>query len=177
MPQNAYDSPIVRFGLRFFCILLLVVAPVAAVAGYNNIRQAKDAVNWPRVQGTIRESRIEVIQTTKVTYEPRVEYGFEAKGRGWTGRLRAGGSSDRSKAQEVLYRYPLGSAVTVFHHPDDPNTSTIEPGVTWKDYFIFLIPPIMIGMAILCWRATRKPSHAGTAADDPTVESSTSLRI
>jgi hypothetical protein len=164
MPQSAYDTPIVRFGVRFFCALLVVVAPVAAVLGYNNFRQAKDAVNWPRAQGTIRESRVERVMTTKVLYEPRVEYGFVANGRGWTGRLRAGNSSQKSKAQEIVDRYPVGSAITVFHHPDDPGTSTIEPGVTWKDYFGFAIPPIMIGMAILFWRSTKKSAAPEVAA-------------
>ena len=63
-------------------------------------------------------------------YQAIVAYGFTVGGEDKVGkRLRLvefEGSSGKTRAEETLARYPLGSAVTVYYDPDDPNDCSLS---------------------------------------------------
>ena len=51
-------------------------------------------------------------------------------------------SGNRSHAEEIVAKYPVGSRVTVYYDPEDVATAVLEPGVTWSSY-------LLIGMGVL----------------------------
>lgn len=43
------------------------------------------------------------------------------------------------RAEQILARYPQDSSVTVYHHPDKPSLSVLEPGVQWWIYALMIV--------------------------------------
>jgi hypothetical protein len=127
--------------------LVFVCAGVGLVMwGQNVVAKSKASVDWPTVQGKVRSA--EVLRETKrdtssstrresTTYRPDIVYDYEVNGTPYSGN-RVGvlhvGSSNPRKAEDVVARYPVGSEVTVFYDPSDPQTAVLEPGVSWFSY-------------------------------------------
>jgi hypothetical protein len=69
--------------------------------------------------------------------------------------------SNRGEVEALARRYAVGTPVTVFHSPDDPARSLLEPGVTGGDLFLmmFLLPfnLVMVGTAVSMLRRREEP--------------------
>jgi hypothetical protein len=151
------ESPIIRFGVRFAAALLIVTAPFAEYGAISQYREARGSVKWPKVPGTVGESRVERQWAgTKVEYLPHVLYRYSVANQGYTGtriRLNEIRSTQQHDAEAVVAQFPVGSAVTVFYNPRSPGDSTLEPGVTWRAYAMLVMPAFMVVLGILFWFA------------------------
>jgi hypothetical protein len=172
-PASHYDSPIVRFGLRFFAALLMVVGVVGIFPLVQSIREARASRDWPTVSGVIVTSEVErTPDPTHISFQPKVEYSFVAEGRGWSGNRisYAGfGSTKRDAAEAVVSRYPVGSNVLIYYRKSDPNTAVLEPGAATSTYLSILIPPVMVVLGVVIWRAQRrsvKPAERASESRD-----------
>ena len=129
-----------------FSVVFVGAGVGLVVWGQNVLAKSKASMEWPTVQGTVRSA--EVLQEKerdrssstrreRITYRPDIVYDFEVNGTAYSG-ARVGvlhvASSNRGKADGVVARYPVGSEVTVFYDPGDPQTAVLEPGVSWFSY-------------------------------------------
>jgi hypothetical protein len=90
------------------------------------------ARRWPRCMGTIVESVVEADNHDSGggACNPRVRFTYVAGGlsresRHFAFHTRIG---SRAEAEAVIAKYPVGSAVTVHHHPSRPEQAVLEPG-------------------------------------------------
>jgi hypothetical protein len=161
-PASHYRSPIVRFGMRLFCVVLVASAIGVGVSVVRSVIDARASVNWPTVTGAIVRSSVdESPDPTHKTYEANIEYSYVADGRGRTGRNVQFGAlkyKKREDAERFASKYPLGSTVTVYYKPSDPDTALLQPGVRPAEYLMLLIPPVMLVIAVGLWKATKRPA-------------------
>lgn len=92
-----------------------------------------ESENWPTVEGTITVSRVRSYEDSdqNTMYEADVEYDYIAKDRRLTGNritAIAVANSSRRVIEDLIAPYPVGSAVTVYYDPDNPERSVLETG-------------------------------------------------
>jgi hypothetical protein len=116
-------------GVLLFTILMLV-----AIAGWMKAAAAR---RWPAAPGRVVESRVEDVRRSDgahVTYA-RVVYEYAVGGRAYRSesvtfgqrQVRSGTDAARRKAEAIVARYPLGSAVAVRYRPNEPSDAVLEP--------------------------------------------------
>jgi hypothetical protein len=79
---------------------------------------------------------------TSTTYGASIEYAFNVSGQEIQGTRRSFTemrTNSVRRAEQILARYPQGSSVKVYHHPDKPSLSVLEPGVQWWIYALMII--------------------------------------
>lgn len=87
---------------------------------------------WPCVTGVITRSEVrDVADDSGDLSEPCLEYSFEVAGRTFTGSARRFGfngdlSRFREDAKARVVRFPMGAAVSVWHHPKQPSIAVLE---------------------------------------------------
>ncbi len=122
-------------------VCLAVGIAMTVFFGLPMYRQAQASLNWPTTTGTIQTSEItKSFQKNKTKYSPSVSYAYEVDGTPRTSNFiwASGGdsSSDKSKQQAVVDKYPVGSAVKVFYDPENPEFAILEPGITSTNYIV-----------------------------------------
>lgn len=131
--------------------------------GWTIVRNARASASWPTVQGMITETDLEFsTDEDGDTWTPRVAYTYLVNGISYENfTIKFGETSygSESTAREVLVRYPVGQAVTVYYDPADPDRAVLEPGVSGGSYIvisiglIFLVvsflPPVVYGVRFL----------------------------
>jgi hypothetical protein len=72
-------------------------------------------------------------KNTLIFYSARLAFRYQVNGQDYTTETvqfgRALGSGDSSGEAILMLRYPVGTQVTVFHHPHDPALATVRPGL------------------------------------------------
>jgi len=149
-------SPAKRLAMKFFAVLLVVIAPVVGWSAYQQYREAKASVSWPSVQGVVNVSQVERQEPTRrVSYRAHVEYSYAVNDQQYTGRrlrLNDARSTQQSAAQAIVDRYRVGSPVTVFYDPTDPKSAALEVGVSARSYLYFAIALGLLVLAVVSWR-------------------------
>ncbi len=130
-------------------IVLFTLGVVTAYSlVFSELYNAMTSPTWPTAQGLVIHVE-EVIPTSsyraglphaKITYQYTVnntqyqnhwiQFGYNKVHNGV-----------RSDADAIRAAYPLGTPVTVYHHPDHPRQSVLKPGeFPWLDLALLLIP-------------------------------------
>src|SRR5580692_557854 len=156
------------FGVVVTCILLVIDVGIMGI-GARNVLRAYGSLRWPRVPGVVARSeggtetvfndrevltRRDYLQDGYATmYVAHIRFGYSVRGQNYsTDQLHFGqtvSSGNSSEAQLRLFKYPLGSAVTVSYNPANPSIGTVEPGLTRDLFYVpgaalgFMIPAIM----------------------------------
>lgn len=130
--------------ILLFSTIFVLSGAALIVFGFRQMAEARASLQWPVAHGRVIHSefvqRKEITKATerdRFTYRPEIRYEYEVNGRVWTAsRVSFGdaGSSDFALAQEVVARYPVGTAVKVAYRAEDPASACLEPGphkVTW----------------------------------------------
>lgn len=117
----------------FFAVAGLMLAAFALASRSQSSRAAR----WSKVAGRIVASRAEGRSsssspgsTTRLVYEPVVEYAYAVAGQEYRGtRLSFGASvaSRREWAEGKAAAYPVDREVTVHYDPDNPAESVLDP--------------------------------------------------
>lgn len=166
-PPEHYESPIVRYGLRIVAVVLVVVGVVSAVTITASIRDARASASWPSVPGQVSESTVEESSSgTSRSFKASVRYDYAVDGRTYTNHaigFSDSGGADRAGAEGVTAKYPNKSAVTVYYNPTDPQNAVLERGTSTRVYAMALLPPGLIVLAVMLWRAQRKAEKASEA--------------
>ena len=89
------------------------------------------ARNWASTTGKITKSRVEVTGGERATISPHIVFEYNVYGRDYSGsQIKAGdvhwASYTSRAAYDVVDKYPVGSEVTVFYDPENPEQSALE---------------------------------------------------
>lgn len=116
---------------------LLAVVIIFGLAGgiiffishFNKKRNA-EAATWPSVKGEIRYSDTEEVRgDDDLSYSAAVQYNYVVDGKSYGGnRIMYGNTtfSNRSDAQKLCDKYPVGTTVDVFYDPKKPSRCVLE---------------------------------------------------
>jgi hypothetical protein len=142
--------------------------------GLRNLIQAYASRHWPSVPGTVTSSKVVRHRGTgtgksksKDSFWAEVWYSYTVNEKTLSGnRVLYGdyGSSDRSHAQRLVRRYPVGKEVSVHYSPKQPAKCVLEPGAKISTWVIPLSGTAFVllgcGMAFWVLRAARRRSAA-----------------
>lgn len=129
-------------------IIVIIICAVVLIKMTVDILNGLNSRNWPVTQGTVMQSGIHSRQSTdedgftSTTYGATVLYTYNVSGEEIRGSRRSFADTRTSsvrRAEQILERYPQGSSVTVYYHPDKPTLSVLEPGVNWLTYVGLII--------------------------------------
>jgi hypothetical protein len=139
--------------------LLLAAAGWAAWIRVARRRQAGAAAGWREVKGRVLDHDVEERFGTDsegrpdYDYIPKITYRYEAGG-----AVRTGGRigfethyfANRGAAEKHLAQWPVGSEVTVYVNPDDPDEAALTreaPGGWWVvGLFVALAAAVALGL-------------------------------
>ncbi len=130
-------------------VIFVGVGVGVVLYGKSEYEKARASVDWPSVQGEITESRVHSYRKSpgsgtssskrKRYYEAIVEYQYAVDGQSYTSDgvgMMDGSSTQRSRAERVVRRYPKRKTVTVFYDPAQPEIAVLAPGVSTGNYFL-----------------------------------------
>jgi len=139
-------------------IIAIVISSVLLIKFGRDILQGLNSRNWPTTEGKIIDSGVQAQQSmddegfTSTTYGASIRYTYNVSGQEIEGARRSFTevrTNSVRRAEAILARYPQGSSVTVYHHPDNPSLSVLEPGVGWFSYVGLIILLGFLGFGIL----------------------------
>jgi hypothetical protein len=120
------------------------------------------AKHWPQSTGKVIESAVEEVtgdsQPPGASFAPRIRFTYHAGGELRESRHFAfhTWNGSRARAEATVARYPVGSLVTVYHHPTRPDQAVLELqnailSVALAAFFGLLF----IGLAAAWWGVSR----------------------
>jgi len=128
----------------FLLAMLIIMATVLSMLGiFGGIgwflnKKSKDAKalreaarNWVSITGKVITSRVEVSGGEHTTVSPHIVFEYNVYGRAYTGsQIKAGDAHWASYTSRASYdtvdKYPVGSDVTVYYNPENPEQSALE---------------------------------------------------
>lgn len=134
-----------------------LLAVVLGIAGVINRNKAKKASGWPSVQGKVIDARLEEQKSTdlddnlSIHYRPVVTYQYEIGGQTYasnrTGVIPM--NYDQKTAQKKLDAFPMGSALTVFYNPENPEEALLNPSKTTANIFLIIGIVVLVISCVL----------------------------
>ena len=117
---------------------------------------SRESAGWPQARGLIVETRPVWSSSPRSgkSYWPTIHYRYSVDGTTFSGdRVSFRSSYRRAEAENAVARFPVGSVVSVWYRPGDPQASVLEP-TTWKagPLMILLVPATVaaIILALIC---------------------------
>ena len=143
-----------RAFLWVFGLLWLLGVGAFDWMAFSGIYHQARAGSYSSAQATVLESRIiEKRGDDSTSYQPYLQYRFEAGGSSYTGdRYRYGlPESNRKLSQAIVQAHPVGSTLDVWYAPENPSESVVDHQLSGRDGFIvlFLMPFNAIGLGFL----------------------------
>lgn len=124
----------------------------------NSMLLWSKARNWPTAEATISEAKIvESHDSDGSTYRAAFKYEYTIDGKQFSndryGLMRFSGS--RRGAKKRLNQHPVGSKITIYYDPLEPEESLMNRQLGWE-MLLGLIPIvfIVVGGGIIAWFAT-----------------------
>ena len=141
------------FVARIFPLPFLLGGAAMLFFGARGLLRASASKDWPTAAGKIVSSEVNhrTNRQATTTYHPRLQYTYVVDGTTHRGRRVAYGSlgsSNPSRAQRIVKKYPRGKAVTVHYMPDDPAVCLLEPGVHGQAFSQPLYGLVIIGAGV-----------------------------
>lgn len=140
-----------HFSRLFFGIIFPLFAIYSVFALRRAWKHGKASEQWPTIEGTILESRVEYDGDN---YNLRIRYRYNVlfeifEGDAVTYR---GFSGDKRTLEGYVEKYPEQSKVLVYYDPADPENSVLEPGVDSSSYVlggVGIVVLFTIGISLL----------------------------
>lgn len=132
-------------GSMIFLLLFVGVGIGLSLWGWSVLQKARVSESWPQAQGEIVSSEVRRSDDENgSSYSGDVTFEYVVADSRYSSDNVSFGqySGNRSHAEEIVAKYPVGSRVTVYYDPEDVATAVLEPGVTWSSY-------LLIGMGVL----------------------------
>ena len=129
-------------------IIIIGISFIGLFVIGRNIVHGLNSRNWPITEGKVVHSGVQAHQSMdddgdiSTTYGASIQYAYNVSGQEIQGTRRSFTemrTNSARRAEQILARYPQGSSVTVYHHPDKPSLSVLEPGVKWWSYVLMII--------------------------------------
>ena len=128
--------------------VLIIFGLVFGGFGAYKYNIGKESSTWPSETCKITYSNIDSKHVdSKTEYKANVKYSFTIDGKEYKGDQVT--SSDvyfktMSNARELLDKYPIGSEVSVYYDPADPDRAVLETGIKKNVY-------LLIGGGVVCF--------------------------
>jgi uncharacterized protein DUF3592 len=139
--------------LGIFAIFLAIGAGLT-IWGWSILQSARASSTWPTVAGTVVSS--EVTHSTDAdgddSYQPRVVYQYVVRNVSYennTIKFGENSYSSQRQAEQIASGYPAGKEVIVHHHPEQPDQSVLEPGVSGGSYIVLGIGVLFVVIALI----------------------------
>lgn len=132
----------------FVYIIIIGISFLALFVIGRNFLNGLNSRNWPITEGRVVHSGVQAHQSmdddgeTSTTYGASIQYEYNVSGQEIQGARRSFTemrTNSVRRAEQILTRYPQGSSVTVYYHPDNPSLSVLEPGVKWWTYILMIV--------------------------------------
>ncbi len=145
--------------------IFIITGGFVAFFGNGQIKDAKQSVDWPAVEGTVVSSEVQQesktsrsngttrrktgtrTARTKTSYRAEVLYDYVVNGETYSAnKVLFGqvGKGSPASARKIVNRYPAGKKVTVYYNPDEPEIAVLEPGATGGTYVLFGVGCVFI---------------------------------
>lgn len=127
-------------GTSIFLLIFIAIGVGFSLWGWSVLQDARASESWPTTSGEILSSNVRVDDDDEGTsYFGDVSFRYVVNDKVFTSdNVSFGqyGSGNRSHAEGIVARYPVGGQVTVYYDTNEPQTAVLEPGVTWSSYFL-----------------------------------------
>lgn len=161
--EKSQPSPIVRFGLGLFAILLVVSAPMSGYFLVQIFLDAKASANWPSVTGMLTKSQVGDRGAGR--YFADVAYTYRIGASEFVGsKVRAsdGDYNIRDGAVQMIRGLAVGQPVTVYYDPSNPRKALLRPGAGFQEYALLFVPLMMFGIGVgAFWLLFRRRPTSG----------------
>jgi hypothetical protein len=140
-------------------VIFIIIGTIFLVLIVGDVWDAVNSRGWDKTQGEIISSEVEVYVSSDsegdstVMYSAEIEYNYSINGilyRSSKIGFTEYSTSSAESMQEIVDSFPVGSTVTVYHHPNDVNDVVIMPGMSTPLWvmvgFGLLMPLIGIGL-------------------------------
>lgn len=124
------------------------------ISGYSGILawEAASSNDWPTTQGRIITASVEreIVRGKRID-RLNLRYTYTVNGKRYVGQRVSIGphiGPFEPTPMDVVAHHRLRSSVTVYYHPENPNRSVLEPGVTPTVFFIAFIGPLMVVISL-----------------------------
>lgn len=116
----------------------VVTGLLATAWGLRIIIRARETLQWPVVEGTIEES---TKSSESDDLLPHVKYCYLVGQQTFRQLVKFSGDITPSEefSKRYVEKYPEGSKVKVYYDPENPETSTLEPGPGQGDWLVLAI--------------------------------------
>lgn len=113
------------------------------IPGLHGVIYGNSSHSWPSVDGVITKS--ELLDRQEYTMA-EINYRYWVRNKNYLGKdvgfCKFGTKLNTAKllkdARNITYQYPLGKAVTVYHHPRWHRIAVLETGFRWASAWIML---------------------------------------
>ncbi len=118
--------------------MLTVTGIIATVWGWLILAKAKKSKQWPSIEGEIVKSRRGLGRNDPL---PDIEFRYTVQGRTYakTQEFSADLTPDEEFTDNFLKKYPVGTSVTVYYDPYDPEQATLEKGFISGNWMVFAL--------------------------------------
>ena len=128
----------ILFGLVFATFSIPMIKQ-----GYEELKNAQDSLNWPTTTGVIisSETKSSSGEDSTISYHANIQYQYTIGGKSYlSDQVSFGefGSSDPEHARSIVRRYEKGQKIKVYFHPNYPDKSVLDPGVSWGSCMILV---------------------------------------
>jgi hypothetical protein len=125
-------------GTVFILGVVAMFPALILIALRGKLRALREARRWPETTGKVIASRVQSLRKPptgptsspphmKVTNQPFVQYEYKVGRRTYRcSRISVAEQVDGAELREVLERYPVGKAVTVYYDPARPERALLE---------------------------------------------------
>ena len=146
------------FFLLFFSVFWVGGTAVATVVITGDLLEQHRTRTWVETPGTMDRSWIsEEVScgddgcSTNYCVEVRYSYGYGNLLSGYDLSKMEDCYASSRLASKMIDRYPAGSEVTVYHHPDDLNDSVLEKGLALRYMWllVFMLPFQGVSLVLL----------------------------
>jgi hypothetical protein len=130
-------------GAIFVLIVVASFPAIILVAIVVKLWEVRKAARWPSTAGKVITNDVQSHKNkpgdigynfgdTEVSNEPLVEYEYQVGNRTYRGRrITIGEKTSGYELEAILERYPVGTSVTVYYDPADPQTAVLERDLPW----------------------------------------------
>ena len=126
--------------------------------GWRDYQIAKKSVNWPRVIGTILNSKVVKERSGgrrgrghTYSYYPDISYSYIVdKKQFQSSQIHVGGKLGTSSkyAHQYIKKYPVGKGVVVYYSTQDESNAVLEPGVHRLHYIPLAFGILFISLGV-----------------------------
>lgn len=141
-PETSATMKVIAVG----CFIIFLVFLGISAPFY--LRQRTILKTWPTTQATVESSDISSVQGKRGTqYVARFLLMYRIGDTRITTLVKSGvADSNRTRAEQWITRFPVGSTITIAYNPDQPDLVRIDPG--YNRYF-FAVPLFMTKIGLL----------------------------